>query len=68
MTRSPLKNVLDMKVELEVTIIKTCPCNVDPLTPHFYIHVVELGFTGVYIIFLFLLLNIDCGYSLETPQ
>ena len=31
----------------------TCPCNVDPLTPHFYI--VKLGFTGVNIIFLFLL-------------
>ena len=31
----------------------TCPCNVYPLTPHFYI--VKLGFTGVYIIFLFLL-------------
>ena len=35
-----------------------------PLTPHFYI--VQLGFKGVY--FLFLLQNIDCGYSLETPQ
>ena len=35
------------------TIMKTCPCNVYPLTPHFYI--VKLGFTGVYIIFLFLL-------------
>ena len=34
-------------------IMKTCPCNADPLTPHFYI--VKLGFTGVYIIFLFLL-------------
>ena len=32
---------------------KTSPCNEDPLTPHFYI--VKLGFTGVYIIFLFLL-------------
>ena len=31
----------------------TCPCNEDPLTPHFYI--VKLGFTGVYFIFLFLL-------------
>ena len=31
----------------------TCPCNVYPLTPHFYI--VKLGFTGLYIIFLFLL-------------
>ena len=34
-------------------IMKTSPCNVYPLTPHFYI--VKLGFTGVYIIFLFLL-------------
>ena len=31
----------------------TCPCNEHPLTPHFY--VVKLGFTGVYIFFLFLL-------------
>ena len=44
----------------------TCPCNVDPLTPHFYI--VKVGFTGVYIIFLFLLRNIYCGYSLEPPH
>ena len=36
--------------------------NVHPLTPHFVI--VKLGFTGVYIFFLFLLQNIDCGYSL----
>ena len=42
------------------------PCDLYPLTPHFYL--VKLGFTGVYIIFLFLLLNIDCGYSLEPPQ
>ena len=28
------------------------PCNLHPLTPHFYI--VKLEFTGVYIIFLFL--------------
>ena len=31
----------------------TCPCNVYPLTPHFYIVKVEL--TGVFIIFFFLL-------------
>ena len=37
-----------------------------PLKPDFYI--VKLGFTGVYIIFLFLLKNIDCGYSLEPPH
>ena len=47
-------------------ITKTSPCNEDPLTPHFYI--VKLGFTGVYIFFLFLLQNIDCGYSLEPPH
>ena len=46
-------------------IMQTCQCNEYPLIPHFYI--VKLGFTGVYIIFLFLLLNIDCGYSLEPP-
>ena len=31
-------------------IMNTCPCDVDPLTPHFYI--VKLGFTGVFIFFL----------------
>ena len=45
-------------------IRKTCPCNEYPLKPHFYI--VKLGYAGVYL-FLFLLQNIDCGYSLE-PQ
>ena len=29
---------------------------------------IKPGFTGVYIIFLFLLKNIDCGYSLEPPR
>ena len=50
----------------DVDITKTSPCNEHPLTPHFYI--VKLGFTGVYIFFLFLLQNIDCGYSLEPPH
>ena len=45
---------------------KTCPCNVYPHIPLFYI--VEMGFTGVYVSFLFLLQNIDCGYSLEQPK
>ena len=44
----------------------TCPCNEHPLTPHFYIE--KVGFTWVYIFFLLLLQNIDCGYSLEPPQ
>ena len=46
-------------------ITKTCLYNVDPLIPHFYL--VNLRFTGVYI-FLFLLKNIDCGYSLEPSR
>ena len=37
----------------ELYIRITCPYVLYPLTPHFYI--VKLGFTGVYIIFLFLL-------------
>ena len=41
----------------------TGPCDLYPLAPHFYI--VKLGFAGVYIIFLFLLQNIDCGCALE---
>ena len=45
------------------TIRKTCPCNVYPLIPHFYI--AKLGYRWVY---LFLLQNIDCGYSLEPPH
>ena len=44
-------------------IRKTCPCKVYPLEPHFY--VAKLGYAGVYLVFLFLLQNIDCGYSLE---
>ena len=48
------------------SITKTRLYNFDPLKPHFYI--VKLGFTGVYTLFLlFLLKNIDCGYSLEPP-
>ena len=47
-------------------ITKTCLYKFDPLQPHFFI--VKLGFTGVYIIFLIFLNNIDCGYSLEPPR
>ena len=36
-----------------------------PLKPHFYI--VKLGFAEVYLFYLFLLQNIDCGYSIEPP-
>ena len=47
-------------------IRKTCPCHEYPFKPHFYI--VKLGYAGVYLFFLFLLQNIDCGYSLESPR
>ena len=47
-------------------IMKTCPCKVYPLKPHFYM--VKLGYAGVCLFFLFLLQNIDCGYSLEPPR
>ena len=47
-------------------ITKTCPCNVYPLEPHFCI--AKLGYAGVYLFFLILLQNIDCGYSLEPPR
>ena len=36
-----------------------------PLIPHIYI--AKLGYAGVYVFFLFLLQNIDCGFSLELP-
>ena len=51
---------------LSYDIMKTCPCNEYPLIPHYYI--AKLGYAGVYLFFLFLLQNIDCGYSLEPPQ
>ena len=31
-------------------------------------YIVKLGFAGLYLIFLFLVQNIDCGYSLEPPR
>ena len=48
-----------------IIIRKTCPCIVNPPEPHFYIE--KQGFAGVYLFFLFLLQNIDGGYSLDVP-
>ena len=45
---------------------KTCPCNEYSLKPRFYI--LKVGYAGVYLYFLFLFQNIDCGYSLEPPR
>ena len=33
-----------------------------------YLYKAKLWFTGVYLISLFLIQNIDCGYSLEPPR
>ena len=49
-----------------VYITKTCLINTDALKSHFY--TVKLGFTGCTLLFLFLLKNIDCRYSLEPPR
>ena len=51
-SQSSVSEATDLHTFL-IHIMQTCPCNVHPLKPHFYI--VKVGFTGVYIIFLFLL-------------
>ena len=55
-----------MKVCFRDDITKTYLYNFDPFKSHFYL--VKLGFTGYILFFLFLLKNIDCGYSLEPPR
>ena len=63
---SKLKADLNFRNDCETGITKTYLYKFDPLKPHFYI--VKLGFTGDTLFFLFLLKNIDCGYSLEPPR
>ena len=36
--------------------------------PYTSLFIVKLGYAGLYLFFLFLLQNIDCGYSLEPPR
>ena len=64
--KQKLWQMIKRTIDIYTRIRKTCPCNIYPLKPHFYI--VKLGFAGVYLFFLFLLQNIDCGYSLEPPR
>ena len=47
-------------------ITKTCLYNFDPQKPHFYI--AKLVLQGYAFFYLYLLKNIDCGYSLEPPR
>ena len=62
----PLTSRHRRDIVTERSITKTCLYNFDPLKPNFYI--VKLGFTGYTLFFLFLLKNIDCGYSLEPSR
>ena len=50
----------------DTDIRETCPCNEYPLKPHF--HIVKPGYAGVNLLFLILLQNIDCGYSLSARR
>ena len=52
--------------EIRIYITKTYLYNFDPLRPHF--NIVNWGLQGCTLFFLFLLKNIDCGYSLEAPR
>ena len=42
--------------------------SVQSIPPQNPLLLVKLGYEGVYLFFLFLLQNIDCGYSLELPR
>ena len=62
--RSPCASAQSARnLDSKDAITKTRLYNFDPLKPHFYI--VKLGYT---LFLLFLLKNIDCGYSLEPPR
>ena len=58
------KSLSTLRTHVDIT--KTCPYNFDPLKPHFYI--VNLGFTGVYIIFLISAQKHRLWYPLEPPR
>ena len=49
-------------------ITKTCPCNVYTCTPLNHTLQCKTGVCRGIPIFLILLQNIDCGYSLEPPR
>ena len=53
-------------MDLEVFIRLTCPCNVYPLIPHFYI--VKFRFTGVCSFFLFFAPKHRLWVLLEPPR
>ena len=62
--RSLNKGIQPFKGSMHIT--KTYLYNFDPLKPHF--HIIKLGFTGVYIIFLISTQKHRLWYSLEPPR
>ena len=61
--RSTLKEIIYF---LFAAITKTCLYNFNPLKPNLYR--VKRVYRDYTLFFLFLLKNIDCGYSLEPPR
>ena len=61
-----IKNVSMYMYIAKIFITKTCLYSFDPLKPHFYI--VNLGFTGVYVIFRISAQKHILWYSLEPPR
>ena len=56
--QSAASKIIDMTKYDNSGIMQTCPCNVNPLKPHFYI--IKLEFTRE-LFFLFFALKLDCG-------
>ena len=52
--------IMSLVFRVQERFFKVPDDNIDPLKPHFYI--VQLRFTGLYIIFHISVQNIDCGY------
>ena len=62
-------NIMFIPMYCEMKYVKTKAClyNFDALTTHFYTVKLEFTGPGYTLFFIFLLKNIDCGYSLEPP-
>ena len=59
------KDLVHSSVSVRFFMIVTCLCNVDPLTPHFY--VVKLGLQGLHF-FLISVLKQRVWYALKPPE
>ena len=59
-------DICDLVYDVEAIIMKTCPCNENPLTPHFYIG--KLGFTRVYFFSYFCSITLILVYALSKNK